>query len=145
MKAIRQANIKILSHIENLDDSGLPVGDAEKNESITSGYYHYDGGKVLVTYSETSESGNISSEVQLLGSTVRVKRTGAISSSFVFREGERTESLYQIPPYSFDTEITTRKIRQSFDVCGGTLDLHYIMKIGGQQKNARMKIWIQTS
>lgn len=145
MKLIKEANIKILSHIENLDDSGLAVGEAEKNENTAKGYYHYDGGKVLITYTEQSEGGDIFSEVQLLGSTVRVKRSGAISSSFVFREGERTESLYQIPPYSFDTEITAKKIRVSLDGEGGTLDLHYLMKIGGQKKNARMKIWIQTS
>lgn len=144
MKIIKEAKIKISSHIENLDDSGLATETDEKTEFDSSGYYHYIDGKILLTYTETSDGGDICSEVSLFGSTVRVKRSGAISSSFVFREGESTDSLYSIPPYSFDTEITTRKIRSSLDECGGTLDLHYDMKIGGQKKRARMKIWIST-
>ncbi len=144
MKVIKEARAKIESSIENLDESGLTVGDVERTETKAVGYYHYIDGKILLTYTEKTEGGDITSEIQLFGATVRVKRSGAIESSFVFREGESTGSLYKIPPYSFDTEITTRKIRASLDECGGTLDLHYNMKIGGQEKRARMKIWIST-
>lgn len=144
MKVIKTAEIKINSYIENLGEDSA-AGDFEENETVTSGYYHYIDGKVMITYSESGEGGNIASEVQLFGSTVRVKRTGAIESSFVFREGEATTSLYRIPPYSFDTTITTRKIRTNLDENGGTLDLYYAMKIGGAEKNARMKIWISTN
>lgn len=138
------AKIKIESYIENLDSRGLVEGDGERSVSCPRGKYGYLDGKAIISYGEESEGGRIESEVQLLGETVRVKRSGAIESIFVFREGECTHSLYKIPPYSFETEIKTRRIRVSLDERGGTLELFYNMKIGGTDKNARMKIWIQT-
>jgi uncharacterized beta-barrel protein YwiB (DUF1934 family) len=40
--------------------------------------------------------------------------------------------------------VKTRRIKASFTDEGGELSLFYNMKIGGAEKNARMRIWIKT-
>ena len=71
---------------------------------------------------------------------MRVKREGGVEYEFIFREGETTSSLYSVPPYSFDTEIYTGKIRSSLTEEGGEISLLYYMTIGGAKKRTRMKI-----
>ena len=45
-----------------------------------------------------------------------------------------------MPPYSFDTDIYTRRIRNSLSLSGGELTLIYDMTIGGAKKKTTMKI-----
>ncbi len=141
---ITEITIKIESVIENLTPSGLVEGDAEKTFTEVGGFYHCDGEKRLITYSESGEGGDVYSEISTDGKTVCVKRRGAIESELVFAEGEIHKSLYSVPPYKFDAEVKTRKIRSSLTDAGGSLELFYNMKIGGAEKSARMKIWIST-
>ena len=68
-----------------------------------------------------------------------------LESSFLFEEGAVHTSLYKVPPYTFDAEIRTRKIRSALSEQGGTLELIYNMKIGGAVRATRMKIWISTN
>ncbi len=143
MKKITEAEIKILSVIENLDSSGLPEGEAERNESLLKGFYNYtEDGDIIISYSETNDGAHTESVITVSGNSVRVKRTGAIKSELFFREGEEHRSVYSVVPYSFDASVYTKKIRSSLSVFGGDLDLFYVMKIGGADKSARMKIWI---
>ena len=145
MAVINEALIKIESFIENLDSSGLADGETEKNTSECSGFLRYSDGEAVLTYSESGESGDVTSEITYKDGEAVVKRTGAIESEIRFCEGVTHHSLYSVVPYKFDMTVTTRKIRASISECGGTLDLFYNMKIGGAEKSARMKIWIQTT
>lgn len=144
MTVINEVKIKIESVIENLDASGFPEGDAERSISECEGFLRYCDGEAVITYSESGEGGSVSSEIKYRDKEASVKRTGAIESELYFKEGVTHSSLYSIPPYKFDASVTTRKIRASLTEFGGTLDLFYNMKIGGAEKSARMKIWIQT-
>ena len=144
MTVINEVKIKIESVIENLDSAGLPDGEAERNASECCGFLRFSDGESVITYSETGESGSVSSEIKYKNGEATVKRTGAIESELHFKEGETHHSIYNVVPYKFDAQVYTRKIRASLDECGGTLDLFYNMKIGGAEKSARMKIWIQT-
>ena len=144
MAIIKQADIKILSVIENLGADGFPEGDAEKSESLVSGYFHISDGATFVTYTEQTEGGDITSEVRVEQDGVRVTRHGAIESEMYFSEGVTHSSLYKVGPYAFDAEICTRKIRLELGADGGRIDMFYNMKIGGAEKSARMKIWILT-
>ena len=98
------------------------------------------GGLVRLSYEEASEGGPIKSDVTVTAEHVRVRRTGAIESDFLFVEGETTKSLYKIPPYAFDAEITTKKIRNNLTRGGGKLTIIYDMNVGGAEKNVRMTI-----
>ena len=143
---IKEAEIKISSVIESLDESGLSSGDTEKSESTHAGYYRISDGTASVTYTEESEGAKIFSEVRVFpDGSVSVSRTGALESSFLFEEGAVHTSLYKVPPYTFDAEIRTRKIRSALSEQGGTLELIYNMKIGGAVRATRMKIWISTN
>lgn len=142
---IKEAEIKICSTIENLDSAGLPMGESERTESCISGYFHVTNDEYFVTYSEEEEGRRTVSEIRYSDGRVTVSRKGAIESVLLFAEGECHTSLYKLPPYTFDAEVKTRRIRAVLSEEGGTVDLHYNMKIGGADKSARMKIWISTN
>lgn len=144
MAIIKEVRVRILSTIENLDSAGLVDGDAEITESSACGYLHVFDGEYLITYVEEQDSQRITTEIRLSGDRVRVCRTGAIESDMEFCEGTSHSSVYSVGPYKFDIEINTRKIRSSIGECGGRLDLIYGMRIGGADKNARMKIELTT-
>ena len=145
MTVIKEVKIKIESVIENLDSSGLVDGEAERNVNECEGFLRYSDGEAVITYSESGESGNVTSEIKYKDGEATVKRSGAIDSELYFKEGVTHRSIYSVVPYKFDAEVHTRRIRASLGECGGTLDLFYNMKIGGADKSARMKIWIQAN
>ena len=135
--------IKIESVIENLDASGFPEGEAERSASECEGFFRYSNGESVITYCESGEGGSVSSEIKYSDGEATVKRTGAIESELYFKEGVQHQSIYCVTPYKFDATVHTRKIRASINENGGTLELFYNMKIGGAEKSARMKIWLQ--
>lgn len=121
----------------------LSLGAAEGFERCENEYaatVAERGGLLRLSYEETSEGGKIKSEITVADTRVRVRRTGAIESDFVFAEGESTTSLYRIPPYSFDARICTKKIRNNLTRGGGKLTIIYDMNVGGADKNVRMTI-----
>lgn len=122
------------------------VGVAEGFERCENKYTALLGerdGTMLISYSEQSEGGRIKSDIIVTGEHVRVRRSGAIESDFLFIEGGRTRSLYKIPPYSFDAEINTKKIRNNLTRLGGKLTIIYDMTVGGAEKNVRMTITLE--
>ena len=145
MTVIKEVKIKIESVIENLNSSGLVDGEAERNVNECEGFLRYSDGEAVITYSESGESGSVTSENKYKDGEATVKRSGAIDSELYFKEGVTHRSIYSVVPYKFDAEVHTRRIRASLGECGGTLDLFYNMKIGGADKSARMKIWIQAN
>lgn len=143
---VKEVNVKVLSVIESLDTAGLSCSDEEKTESSCVGYFHiYGDGAFLLTYAEKNEDQQVTTELKYENDTVTVKRYGSIESNMTFKEGTKDLSVYKIPPYSFDAEIFTKKIRASLSEDGGNIDLYYNMKIGGAERRARMKIWISTN
>jgi len=140
MAIIKEKKFKISSVIENLSQSGLPEGDTERTEITPDGFLKISDGEIIIMYSESTEGGKVVSDIIIADDTVSVIRRGAVVSDMVFSEGERHNSLYQVPPYSFDTEIYTKKIRNNMTRDGGRLDIFYTMKIGGAEKSVRMKI-----
>ena len=144
MAVIKEAEIRIVSVIENLSPSGIPEGEAERAESSATGYLHLTDGATFVTYTEMTDGGKIVSEVRSEADTVKVIRRGAIESEMHFREGTSHSSVYSVGPYSFDAEVSTRRIRRELSAEGGRIELFYNMRIGGADKSARMKIWIST-
>ena len=144
MTVIKEAKITIESVIENLDSAGLADGDAERNTTECEGFLRFSDEGAEITYTESGESGVLSSEIKYKDGEAVVKRTGAIESEIIFKEGLLHNSIYCVPPYKFDAAVTTKKIRADISEDGGRLDLFYNMKIGGAEKKARMKIWIQT-
>ena len=139
---ISRVKIKIESIIENLDYSGLPDGESEKTTSVFDGVYRYTGDGAHITYKEKTDGGVCDSEILVFADGVTVRRSGAIISELYFKEGESHSSLDQIPPYSFDAEIISKRVTIELNPLGGKINLVYNMKIGGAEKSAIMRIWI---
>jgi uncharacterized beta-barrel protein YwiB (DUF1934 family) len=139
---ISRVKIKIESIIENLDTAGLPDGESERSEGIFDGVYRYAPDGAHLTYKEKTDGGLCESEILVFSDSVSVKRQGAIISNLYFKEGETNASLYQIPPYSFDAEVTAKRVLIDLNPLGGRINLVYNMKIGGAEKSAIMRIWI---
>ena len=139
---IIKVKVVIESSIENLDASGLPEGDIEKNIAEADGFYRFSEGNIFLSYIEKGDNGVCRTEITSIGGELTVRRGGAIESEMRFMEGESHSSVYSIPPYQFDVTVTTKRIRLDLTDSGGKINLFYNMKIGGADKSARMKIWI---
>lgn len=144
MPKIEEVKLKIESVIENIGESGLSEGDAERTVTESDGFIHYTDEGILLTYSEKTDNGDVYSDITYADGEVWVKRRGALISELFFKEGVEHTSIYEIPPYKFDATVNTRKIRTNISDGGGQIALFYNMKIGGAEKSARMKIWIST-
>ena len=139
---ISRVKIKIQSIIDNLDATGLADGESEKAESLFDGVYRYTGDGAHITYKENTDGGSCDSEILVFSDGVTVRRRGAIISELYFKDGETHASIYQIPPYSFDAEVTAKRVTVELEPVGGRINLVYNMKIGGAEKSAIMRIWI---
>ena len=93
-----KVKFKITSVIEELADSGM-VESSDKTETLVFGELAKRGERALISYSETSEGGDVHSDIIVCESSVIVKRHGAVDSRFVFAEGETHTSLYSVGPY----------------------------------------------
>ncbi len=136
---MKEVKIKIESTVEELDDAGL-TESSEKTESTAKGFIDENEDKIKITYSETEENITTNTLITVTEKEVSVTRDGGVEYEFVFKEGESTSSVYSVPPYSFDTEIYTRKIRKALTDTDGEISLLYDMTIGGAKKRTRMKI-----
>ena len=139
---LKRINLKIESVIDNLDSGGLLDGDSERSVSEFVGSMRVSGDDVRITYKEKNDGNESETEIIYSGGGVTVRRRGAIESEFYFKEGETHQSVYSVPPYKFDAEVKTRRVRIELSETGGKIDLFYNMKIGGAEKSARMRIWI---
>ncbi len=140
MAVIKEKKIMMSSVIENLLPSGLTDGEPEKTEITADGFLKISDGAFTISYVEHTEGGRVAADIFLSENSVRVKRVGAIESDMLFEEGLLHKSLYGVPPYTFDTEVYTKKIRNSLTRDGGRVDIFYTMKIGGAEKKVRMRI-----
>ena len=138
MAKIKKVRLTVSSQIDNLDSSGLPEGEAEKTAVTAIGYLKEDGEDIYISYNEQSEGGAVLSDIRLCKSEAIVTRHGAIESFMRFSEGVTYKTRYTLPPYSFDMEITTKRMTKEITQKGITLKLLYKMTVGGAEKLCRM-------
>ena len=140
MPFIKEKSFYVGSVIENLTPSGLVDGEPEKTETRPQGFFKVSEDEFNISYREETEGGPVFCDITVRADGVTVKRRGAVESDMFFSEGQTHKSLYSVPPYAFDAEIFTKKIRNTLGAGGGRLDIFYRMRIGGADKNVRMKI-----
>lgn len=139
MSTVKQARISIASVIDNLSETGLPSGERETSEGSFVGTVLFGARGAVISFSEKTEGGEVRTKIEILGNGIRVCRHGAIESDMLFSEGVAHRSVYSIPPYSFDANVFTRKIRGSIDG-GDKLEIFYDMEIGGAKKSVKMSL-----
>ncbi len=142
MKTFKELDIKVSSSITPLDESGLrrEDGESEKASVSTRAFMCVEDGKITLSYLEENEGARVNTDIEIEGEELRVRRRGALESEFVFREGKTHRSLYKVPPYTFDAEITTKRIRNEISADGGTLTVFYNMLLGGESRAVKMRI-----
>lgn len=136
--------VTVKSYAENLDEFGL-VESVESDVSTEPCELSVSGDFITVAYKTKSEGGAVETEISVGKSIVKLTRRGAIRSVMEFSLGEPTKTLYEIPPYSFDAEIDTRKINSSLGAGGGTVELLYYLTIGGAKKKMRLSLTVVPS
>lgn len=140
MSIIKEKKLKISSVIENLTAEGLVDGEAEKTEITPDGFLKIYDDKYEISYVDSSDGARVVTDIIITENAVDVKRSGDVHSDMHFEDGVLHKSLYTVAPYSFDSEIMTRKIRNNMTRDGGKVDIFYNMKIGGAEKSVRMRI-----
>ncbi len=140
MSTTKSVSVTLKSVIDNLSDTGLPTDDRETSESVASGTLTASANGAVITFTECGEGGKTRTKIEILGKRVRVLRHGAIESNMLFAEGISHASVYGAPPYTFDVNIFTRKIRGEVVEEGGKLDIFYDMEIGGAKKSVKLQI-----
>ncbi len=140
MKTVKEMKIRISSEITNLSDRGEPVGEVEKTLECADGFVHFFDGEITVSYMISVDGADLNTDIVILPDEIRVRRKGAVSSHFVFREGEAHKSVYSVGAYSFDAEVTSQKQRYQTDTDCVRAYVYYKMRIGGADKQVKMKI-----
>ena len=139
---LKEVTIYTQSLIENLSETGL-AESSEKNESEAVGTLRYDSDVISISYTEMIEGTKVSTRITVAENYVKVARRGGVECDFEFCEGQATTAIYKVPPYSFDAEIFTRKIRSSLTDNGAEISLVYDMTVGGIGKKTNMKIRVR--
>lgn len=98
-------------------------------ELVTDGTYEFRGGNAEIRYSESELTGLEGTETALYitPEEVRMERWGTMTSSTIFREGERNDYLYETPYGKMTLGMDTRKIFAHFDETGGNMIIDYVM------------------
>ena len=132
-------NISVSSVIDEIDDAGL-VTDSDKTELTSRAVLEVCEGGEIIRYTTEENGQKTDTEIYLLDKAVRVVRRGAIESDFYFEEKKSVSSLYKIPPYAFDAEIYTKRIRRNEIAGVREVTVIYDMTVGEAKKSVRMKI-----
>ena len=145
MKTREIANITVHSVIDELDGAGLVSGEPEINIITARGEVFSDGDDTVIEYTEKSEGGEVICRLTLLADgRVLLKRSGAVECEITFEENKTQDTLYSVPPYSFDMRVHTVRIRKNIGPHEGDVRLLYLMNVGGRDAKTNMKISFKT-
>jgi len=104
-------------------------GDDDSIELITDGKYSYADGSCEISYEESPVTGleGTNTFLSITPTDVTLRREGMMTSSTVFKPGERSAFLYNTPYGSATLGVDTRKIISNFDEHGGDMTIDYVM------------------
>ncbi len=140
MNSSKRVKLYMRSSIWNLDSEGNREGSAEVSCGEHDAALFSISGKTAVRFTESTEGGKITSEITFSPDCITVKKSGAIESVMVFKAGCDYQSLYSIPPFSFDMKISTKALKCFESDSGIEATVLYRMEIGGASKSCSMKI-----
>ena len=104
-------------------------GEEERMEFTTDGYYFYEDDVGCLSYLETDVTGleGTRTSVFVMPDRVVIDREGTVTSRMVFQEGLKDAFQYSTPFGLATMGINTRKIRQSMDDSGGSVEIDYVV------------------
>ena len=134
--------ITIHSVIENTE-GGRKIDEPEINIVTLDAEVKESGNTLFVRYKEESDGAVCRTLITASESGIRLSKTGSIEWEVFFTPGETAMTLYKIPPYSFDAEVTTKRAELSRTEGGYLIRLIYTMNIGGAEKSVTMKLTLK--
>ena len=139
MAIIKEKKITVESVIDDLDQSGL-ADSSEKCSKEYDAFLKISDTELVLSYCDVDEGGRTVTDITVGAECITVSRRGGIESDFRFAEGLTEHSVYKMPPYEFDAEIRTVKIRNNLTRAGGSLSIFYDMTIGGAKRRVKMQV-----
>ena len=116
-------------------------GETVEMSSLCEGCLRRFPCETLLTYTANAEGGRIFNRIRAKGKEVTVKRSGAVSLSLTLKEGQTEQTLYQVPPFSFDMTVTTESVEVEHHTSGGlSLRLCFRSVIGGAPQTTELVI-----
>lgn len=110
-----------------------PDGQVSRTESSAEGTLREKGGKHFLLYQEKAEDGSVTkSVVKYSRESLQITRSGQISSSLIFTEGEHFRSSYSTPYGSFPVDIDTERYVLSEKEDQAELSLGYRLAVDGE-------------
>ena len=105
--------------------------EPETIELVSEGLLEQTGNGWLLTYEESELTGlaGVTTTFQVEPGCVTLSRTGPLSSTMVFREGEFHESLYRMEFGALLLTVCASKVQWNITPEGGTIDLTYAIEI----------------
>ena len=105
--------------------------DPETIELVTEGILEDTASGWTLTYEESELTGlaGVTTTFQVEPACVTLSRTGPLSSTMVFREGEIHESLYKMEFGTLLLTVCASKVEWNLGPNGGTIDLTYAIEI----------------
>ena len=141
MAIIKEKKIVVESVIEDLDSAGRS-DSAEKCRKEYDAFLKISDTDLVLASCDVDEGGRTVTDITVGAECITVSRRGGIESDFRFAEGLAEHSVYKMPPYEFDAEIRTVKIRNNLTRAGGSLSIFYDMTIGGAKRRVRMHVCV---
>jgi len=121
---------EVVISINSLHDYG---NDGEDGlEFTTDGLYSYENQVGCICYYESEVTGLVGTrtKVSIKEDEVVVDREGSITSTMVFKKGQRNSFLYNTPYGTATLGVDTRKITHNFNEHGGIMEIDYVVDMG---------------
>lgn len=126
--------IRLLSEIADAEEASEP----ERVRTELFGSLTAREGFCRLTYRETTEGGEVRTDMTVREGHIRMHRRGAVISDMHFADGLCHRSLYEIPPYRFDMTTETEELSSTLTETGGELRLRYRNTVGGAPRLCRL-------
>jgi len=107
----------------------------DSTEIISEGTLTLAGnGEVALAYPETALTGmeGTTTCFRVRGNTAYLERSGAVSSTLIFREGQHCGSIYETPWGAVTIDVLTTRLAHRLTERGGVLELRYRLTLDGQ-------------
>ena len=106
----------------------------------TLGNYERRGTAVVLTYTETDEDTDVTTEVCVDGGVITMQKSGSLETQMVFEEQKTYTAEYITPFGNIDVMIYPTMVNASVGDDNGKIELEYIMTIAGSEVLSRINM-----
>ncbi len=122
------------SHVIGKEEASL--------ELITEGLLLRGDGKCIIEYEESELSGTENTRTRLIveGDRIKLRRSGELSTEFVFTKSQLYETAYDTPLGLVQMTVLPTQITSDVSGQCGSVDLEYVVNIGSYSVINRLNV-----